>query len=641
MKLSWDFIAGMLLIFLPILFMEFPDLTFGNPGGKENRISVHKDSLDIMDSLRKINERENFVQSNNYAKRALTYAKKSGTSLDLVKAYQIIAGSFTKEEQDSSFFYYSKALKIASNADLVNQKAYICLKLSTLYSAAYDYRTGIIYLDSTIQFAEASKEFEIMADAYNELGNLKFNIQDTASALQMFRTAFRIARDHALYKEMGVVMGNLATKFEPDITRSINLQHEAIGYLIKAKGAEEAIAMILINIGNRHSKPDSALYYYRKALNLDQTLSNPEIVFGAYNSMAYCFRDKGNIAKAEACLVDYAIPLAVKQGNVDWLSTLYDTYADILMAKGSYKEAVECQKKAMEKRIESDKRQAANQVRLLAALLDVKNKELVIQNKGKELEIQNNRLQKTRLWLIISVLLVIGLVFVTLWLQLRNRMRFQHQQIISAKRLIEMEEREKGRIARELHDITGQLILGITGAIRHLDLPEEVGKDELKDKIKELGRSIRMISHRMNKAMLEHFTFEELIIGQSADMQSLTGIQVDLEMIGDYSCLPEEMVLHTYRIIQELLLNASRYATDEGISLRIETRENILEIFYMDKGPGFDPKEVKDGIGIINIYERIKLLGGKAKVSSAPGSPTSWEISIPRKNKNNGNNKIL
>ena len=234
------------------------------------------------------------------------------------------------------------------------------------------------------------------------------------------------------------------------------------------------------------------------------------------------------------------------------------------------------------------------------------------------------------LWVAGLILLVLLSILISFVLQQRNRTKLHIEQMSSAKRIIEMEESEKGRTARELHDITGQLVMGITGEIENLDLPDQESKEALQNKIKELGRSIRLISHRMNRAMIEHFTFQELIAGQCEDVQRLSGLSVKLEMNDDFPDLPQEAVLHFYRIIQELLTNATKYAVNSKVIIQIFTRKNKLKLIYSDDGPGFEKKEkTLSGMGILNIFERIKLIGGKAIVNSSPGNGTSWEISFP------------
>ena len=408
------------------------------------------------------------------------------------------------------------------------------------------------------------------------------------------------------------------------------MQREAVNYLGKVKGTEEEMANIFINMGNRYTNPDSALMYYKSALNLALNANLPKILFGAYNNMAYSYLDKKDIQMAESCLKDNAIPLAIKVKDNDWLSSLYDTYADVCVEKGDYKKALEMQKKSLKTRIADNRQKASEQVRLLAALLDLKNKELIIQNEEKKLIIQKNRLQKVELWLTISVLLVIASIFVIFGLRQRSKVKLHKAQNESARRLIEMEESEKGRTARELHDLTGQLVLGISGTIENIDFPDEEIKEQISNKIKELGSSIRRISHHMNRAMIEHFTFSELISGMCEDVQKLSGISVHLEIPEEFPDLPNELVLHFYRITQELLTNASKYARDSEIKIKIKTENDKLALYYSDNGPGFLPDEKrKTSMGIMNIFERVKLINGKAYIRSSPGNGTSWRIFFP------------
>ncbi len=637
MKLARNFLLGLILTFT--LFHCLDVFGIAAPGIKKVEASSLSDTIQKLDTLVSETRIVNSNLSHKYARIAYSLATRAGSPEAIVQAYIMFGISYSKTYKDSSYFYFMKAMKLAENSGRLDQKVKIIYNLAILYKEAYNYKQSVIFLDSTIRLAEIAKEYEYMTMAYNLLGNMRIDIHDNVDAQLMYETSFKIAREHQLYKQMGVAMGNLA-KFQNDTRRSIKMQYEAINYLKKAKRTEEEIASILINIGNRHTRPDSALFYYKSALKFAESGNLPEIEYGAYNNMAYIYLDLGNIPEAESCLVDHAIPLAIREKDNSWLSTLYDSYADILSAKGAYQDALKWQKKALKTRILSDTLQASDQVRLLATLLDVKNKELTIQNKEKELLIQQNRLQTTRFWLIFSVLVIIGSVFISLWLQQRSHMKFQVQQITSAKKLIEMEESEKGRTARELHDITGQLIMGITGAIENLDIPDEKIKSEIRGKIKDLGKSIRLISHRMNKAMLEHFTFNELITGQCEDIQKLTGIPVYLEMTEDYTDLQEEMVLHTYRIVQELLTNASKYVKDGHVNISLITQNGNLILSYTDNGPGFETTELKNsGMGIMNIFERAKVLGGLAKLSSSPGNGTKWIISIPKNRKKSSSSK--
>ena len=121
-----------------------------------------------------------------------------------------------------------------------------------------------------------------------------------------------------------------------------------------SRGAEEEIANNMINIGTRFMNPDSAICYFHTALEFGQENSLSEVNLGAYNNMAYSYLDLGELEKAEMCLQNFAIPMALQDSNYDWLSTLYDSYADVLMAKGDFRGAFRYERKSMESRIKSD-----------------------------------------------------------------------------------------------------------------------------------------------------------------------------------------------------------------------------------------------------------------------------------------------
>jgi len=598
------------------------------PEAKQNMILV-ADTLGVLDSLALKTQFKNPHLSQFYARKALAIAKGQKSTEQLIHAYIIAGVACIANKNDSSVYYYNKALNLSDSTKNKTHKPSIYYNLAVLYSAADYYKTAIILLDSAIRLAEDQKNFSVKSNAFNALGNIKMQIKDFSDARRLYDSAYRIAERYSLYKQMGASLSNLA-KFEKETSSSIKKQLIAISWLKRNSGTEDEIASILINIGNRQKKPDSAIYYYKSALKLVQNGNLPSTEIGAYNNLAYSYLDKGDIITAESCIANYAIPLALRENVKGWIASLYDTYADILIAKSDFKGAVTYQKKAIASRIEADNQRASEQVRLLAALLDLNNKELTIQAKEKELLIQSNHLQRFRLWFLISVLFVIGTIFVALWLQQRSRAKLQREQINSAKRIIEMEESEKGRTARELHDITGQLVMGLTGEIENIETLDPAVKTQIKNKITDLGRSIRLISHRMNKAMLEHFTFEELVTGQCTDMQKLTGIKILLEMPEQSLSLREETIQHTYRIIQELLVNAGKYVKNGTIKIIVTSKNDKFQIHYSDNGPGFDPEKLqKSGMGLMNINERAKLIGGRATVNSTPGSGTTWEIIGP------------
>jgi NarL family two-component system sensor histidine kinase LiaS len=117
-------------------------------------------------------------------------------------------------------------------------------------------------------------------------------------------------------------------------------------------------------------------------------------------------------------------------------------------------------------------------------------------------------------------------------------------------------------------------------------------------------------------------------------MKELTKVPVHLENFTGDITISDEIIIHAYRIIQELMINAIKYVSSGTISLRCSTERNMLYIFYQDTGQGFDQSDMmnRNTLGLRNIYERATLLGGHATLMTSAGKGTRWTIRIPLKN---------
>ncbi|MEI6457154.1 MAG: ATP-binding protein [bacterium] len=588
------------------------------------------DSLILLDSLVNASLITNRLNATLCAKKALKVASALGTPDARVRAMNLMGMTFTNLQNDSGYYYYSQALTMAVSFGLKERQAHLYYNIAMLYVLALDYKNGMTYLDSALVTAGVAGEYSVISDVYNILGNINYAVDDKPGAIRMYNMAYKVSKEHSFYLQMGTALGNLAEFEKDDKTYIKNLQ-DAVGMLKKSYGNEKEIASFYNNIGLRQTSPDSALFYYRLAL---QTLNNgriPEVEILTYNNMAYAFLDKGDLSSSESCLAGHAIPLALQENNQDLLSTLYDTYADVLVAKGKDREAVGFMKKAVTAREVADREAAAGQVRLLAAILDLKDKEIVIRTRENEILVANSALTRTRVLLIFAILCIAGLVFIVLWVRQKSIAKLREQQIGSAKRIIAMEEAEKEKLSGELHDITGQLMLGVLSQVEQFDFSEKRKKIELKERISGLGSRIRQISHRIGSSHMEDLSFEELIRGLCEDMEAFTGIPVGIEIDIRGSIVPlGDCLLHIYRITQELLTNAGKYADGARVEISMKVYDGKFDMLYNDNGPGFsDQGTGRHGIGIMNIMERAKLLGGNAAVNSIPGQGVSWEISIP------------
>ncbi len=199
-----------------------------------------------------------------------------------------------------------------------------------------------------------------------------------------------------------------------------------------------------------------------------------------------------------------------------------------------------------------------------------------------------------------------------------------------AKKLIQIQEEERKRIARELHDDTAPtlsyLSLEVDAVISKFpDLPDETVNHlrELREKINEAQENIRRFSHELHPSILDNLGLEAALEALVMELNARGTLEVDFRVSGAEESLPDEVELNLYRIAQEALNNIWKHsqATEAEVNLEYSTDKTVLTI--SDNGVGFDSSKLpKGGLGLTGMRERALLIGGILKVESEPGKGT-------------------
>lgn len=388
--------------------------------------------------------------------------------------------------------------------------------------------------------------------------------------------------------------------------------------------------MILINMGLKTSHPDSAIICFEKALCLIKRDNAPQTWLTACNNMVYSLLDKGNSREARRLLLDQVFPYGEKLGNSEWMANLYDTRADVEHALGNDQEAFEFLKRSIEYNHQATAEKSSGQLRLLAALLDLRNKErLIIEAKSETRQIRE-LLSKTTMKLIILILLILLTGSAVALYLLRRLTISRGKQFASANKIIMLEENELSALGSELHDLLGLKMSRLHDAIEASG-PLNPGNRELAlSMADEVRDHLRNLSHRMKRNWLDKISFEKNIEGICREAIRFNHLNLTYVQPQNYPPLNDDTKIHLIRIVQELLTNAVQYAAASEVDLEIAFEKGILTLYYSDQGPGFDPSMgATTGIGITNIQERVLLMNGKASLDSRPGYGVQWIISVP------------
>jgi len=203
-------------------------------------------------------------------------------------------------------------------------------------------------------------------------------------------------------------------------------------------------------------------------------------------------------------------------------------------------------------------------------------------------------------------------------------------------RIMEVQESERRHLARELHDEIGQYLTGLrflldaVGCQATAPLGHELR--DARGMIDDLITRIRDLSLDLRPAMLDDFGLLPALLWLFDRYTVQTAVKVQFAHHGMHARLPREIETAAFRIVQEGLTNAARYAQVDEVAVRLAGDDRELTVRVADEGAGFDSTEVsasRRGSGLAGMRERAELLGGRLHVASAPGAGTRLTAVLP------------
>jgi PAS domain S-box-containing protein len=203
-------------------------------------------------------------------------------------------------------------------------------------------------------------------------------------------------------------------------------------------------------------------------------------------------------------------------------------------------------------------------------------------------------------------------------------------QVELAARLQRVQDEERRRIARELHDSVGQLLAAISMNIsivlsqsRNLDAMGQRAVSENSNLVQEVTREIRTISHLLHPPLLDVAGLVSALHWYVDGFSERSNIKVELDIPPDFARLPDEMELAIFRIVQECLTNIHRHSGSPTATLRIKNDAGRLLVQIEDKGKGIPADKQMElitsgrtGVGFGGMRERLRQLGGALEIQS-------------------------
>ena len=206
-----------------------------------------------------------------------------------------------------------------------------------------------------------------------------------------------------------------------------------------------------------------------------------------------------------------------------------------------------------------------------------------------------------------------------------------------SRKLIEAQERERTRIARELHDDVNQrlALLAIELELLKQNLPDS--PDEIRGRIQHAGKSvtdigmdIQAISHRLHSSKLEYLGIMPAIAGFCRELSEYQKVEIDFRHT-NVPALPQEVSLCLFRVLQQALQNGVKHSGARSFKVELRGVSDEIQLTVSDAGVGFESKLAMngEGLGLVSMRERLHLVKGEISIESQPNRGTTVVARVP------------
>ena len=622
---------------------------------------------------------------------SLLQISKSQKEFQLIKTLNEISWEFKNSNIDSAFYYARKSLIISKN--LKDQRS-----IASSYNSLANCFDAMGILDSALTYHKKSLDLKIKirhnigaADSYNNIGIVYDLKGDFSKSLENYFKALKIYEEEKDVppNKLPMVLGNIGiiykkqkeytkvlnyykralqlyeenkSQFGIVVTKGnigsvlINLEKytESIEYSEEAKvlysqlGYERYVPYMLNNIAiakdSLKLRKEAQQYYKESILLFTKDQNFYELAYAQIGLAKSLVHDK-NFSEA-ALEVKKALKITKEKGFKEFEIEAYKLLANIESKLGNYKQAysyyenyatgkdslfVEDKTKAIfefETKYETEKKEKEI----------AQQKEELLKN---ELEIKNKNLTAILLG---SGLLVFSIISIGLYKRQQHKKRaYKNKLALKEAQTYSKLQDQRLRISRDLHDNIGSQLTFIISSIDNLKFLTDATNEKLKNKLSEINQfasstigQLRDTIWAMNKNEITFEDFQSRLLvfiekAKAATNQVHFNFNATINSNITFSSIKG---MNIFRVFQEAINNAIKYAEASEINMLISENEYNIEFEITDNGKGFDITTTELGNGLENMQRRINEVGGSISIDSEPEKGTSIKI-LCSKNKIN------
>jgi len=560
-------------------------------------------------------------ESEMYAKKALNLSKRIKNTRLIGKSFHRLAWCLGLDDMDKKTAYLDSAVtKFSAIEDyyglgnVADTKAVFLTQYGSINEALLSYQQAFDYF---LKIRNAERQ----AGVLNNWAIAEYTNKNTVGALNKYEKAldFRLKEQPISHIDIARLYQGIGECYRINGDLDLATKNYLLGYSHRNE---------VDNIGAVESMLSIASMIYTAAERNVDTTSISKII------QDYGFRSAGHLIKIAEQFNGVSERIGFQNSIMDVKRQRYVLYKD-------YKAAYQLLQK--QKKLQEEYKLSESS---LTAMADMKIKfekdQLKIQLLEEEVKNQKNQDQMTILLFSLIGLLLISAVGL---LYYQNRIKAgqiklndanREQQIISMRSMLEGQERERTRIARDLHDGLGNLLstLKVNIGSLQINFDDKNSKNiygSASQMIDEACTEVRKIAHEMMPEALKKLGLRKALEDLVLKMDAIHEFNAEFQVHGVERTFDDNRNIMLFRIVQEALNNIIKYAHAKEVLVQITYSKEWFDLSIEDDGVGFDPHafENKKGMGLKSIAFRTDFIGGRHDLNSRPNIGTLVTINIP------------
>ncbi|MGB1284600.1 MAG: tetratricopeptide repeat-containing sensor histidine kinase [Polaribacter sp.] len=607
---------------------------------KEDIIKLHKE----FNQIRFVN----FDKATQNARKAVIFSEKIADKTLLLNSYKNLSEIlYLKKENDSAYTYNQKAISLALELNKENQLAQLYNVLGAIERGKNNFTQSLKHHEKALALADKTSKEEIpkiknnlarlywatdkeqyakkilqeviekdksiykddIADAYNILGK-NYLHRNNDSSLVFYKKAYSFIRTSNHQYLKGIVTSNLGYVY-------ILLKEYKKGFQYLKKSEE--ICTQVDDKSTLHHINISLGIYYQNQKDLKNALKKYKKGIEEYGSFV------GDYQRKEAFLTAHGAFYYAGEYKDAFL------YLDEYTVLNEKISNLEKEKEFEKIRTEYEVEKKENKI----TLLEKENELAAIQRKSTSI-----------IFVSVVIIFILLLIFYINRVKNQKKIRTQEKKIHKNEKeklekenelkkiqgYVEGQEKEKNRIAIELHDGIAGGLAGVKHLLSTVNDNNETPKiEKATHHIGVLTKNVRSLSHHLSSNYITNNPFTSLLTDLKNNYNSSHQFEIEITFFpNDYFYnLESKYKHHLYRITQELLHNIIKHAQAKNVSISFVKHKEYFSFIVEDDGVGFSYKEDGIGIGLTNIKERVLLLNGNMNIDSIPNKGTTVSIEIP------------